>query len=356
MANFIWYLIASFATSFLITYIAIPSIIKVAKLKNLFDEPGFRKSHFSNIPTLGGLAVFMGMIFSITFWTDSAYLPELQYIISAIIIIFFIGIKDDIIAIDPIKKLGIQVVSALILIYWGGIKLTGLYGIFGIYVLPEWVQVLLTLFTIIVIINAFNLIDGIDGLLGAIGIIISVTFCITFYLMGDIQFAIIALSLAGALCAFLRYNITPAKIFMGDTGSLLVGLVSSILAIKFVEMNNEQDIYLHFKSAPAIAFGILIIPLFDTLRVFLIRVVKGKSPFHGDRNHVHHLLVDLKLTHTQASIVLALVNLVFINIAFACQSLGSFYLLILILATATTATVLLGVVKNRKVANSEAKV
>lgn len=323
--------ILSFLTAFLITYIAIPAIITVARIKGLTDEPGERRSHSTSIPTLGGIGIFAGVIFSITFWTPFTVFSELQYILCAFIIIFLIGAKDDIVPLSPSKKFMGEIIAATILVFRADVKLTSLYGLFGIYDLPIWASLSLSIFTIIVIINAINLIDGINGLSGSIGIIIATSFGLWFYNIHSIELAIIAFALAGALVAFLKYNITPAKIFMGDTGALLIGLVCSILAIKFIEMNKELSHPMAIKSVPAVAIGVMIIPLFDTLRVFTIRALKGKSPFSPDRNHIHHLLLDIGLSHMQATSVLVVVNILFIFLAYQLQHIGSLSLLLLML-------------------------
>ncbi len=334
-------IILSFITAFLITFSAIPSIINIARVKNLFDEPGDRASHKDSVPTLGGLGIFAGVIFSITFWTPFQVFSDLQYILCSFIIIFLIGAKDDIVPLTPAKKFLGEVFAAFILVFKADVKITSLYGIFGIGDIPEVASIMLSMFTIILLINAVNLIDGINGLSGTIGIIISVTFGYWFYLANYIELAVIAFALTGALVAFLKYNYTPAKIFMGDTGSLLVGLICAILSIKFIEVNKGLVGPLAIKSVPAVAIGIMIIPCFDTLRVFTIRILKGKSPFSPDRNHIHHLLIDLNLSHTMATIILAIANIGFIFMVFKLQFLGSLNLLLLTLGIATLFTIIL---------------
>ncbi len=326
--------ILSFLTAFFITYLAIPAIINIARVKGLVDEPGERRSHSSSVPTLGGIAIFAGVIFSITFWTPFVVFSELQYILCALIIIFLIGAKDDIVPLSPSKKFLGEILAATILVFRANVKLTSLYGVFGIYDLPIWASLSLSIFTIIVIINAINLIDGINGLSGSVGIVISVSFGWWFYNINSIELAIIAFALAGALVAFLKYNISPAKIFMGDTGALLIGLVCSILAIKFIELNKGLTHPMAIQSVPAVAIGVMIIPLFDTLRVFAIRISKGKSPFHPDRNHIHHLLLDIGLSHMQATVALVMVNIFFILFAYKLQAIGSLPLLLIMLALA----------------------
>ena len=329
-------IILAFITAFTLTYFAIPSIINISTVKRLTDEPGERRSHTVSTPSLGGVGIFAGMIFSIVLWTPFMHFGDLQYILCAFIIIFLIGVKDDILPMSPRNKMIGEVLAASILVFKSHVKLTSFYGLFGIQELPEFVSVPLSIFTIIVIINAFNLIDGINGLSGSIGVLISFTLGVWFFSTDHYEFAVTAFSLAGALIAFLKYNYTPAKIFMGDTGSLLVGLVCSILTIKFIEFHRLLPVTSPFylKSVPAVAIGILILPLFDTLRVFTTRVFQGKSPFYPDRSHIHHLLIDSGLTHMQATYLLVVVNILFIIMVFSLQSIGTLPLLILTLGLA----------------------
>jgi UDP-N-acetylmuramyl pentapeptide phosphotransferase/UDP-N-acetylglucosamine-1-phosphate transferase len=318
---------------------AIPSIINIARVKQLYDMPDERKSHEEVVPTLGGVAIFAGVIFSIILWTPFDVFGDLQYILCAFIIIFLIGAKDDILPMSPYRKLAGQILACFILVFKAQVKLTSLYGIFGIYAIPEIPSILLSMFTILVIINAFNLIDGINGLSGSLATLISLSMGTWFFLIDRTDLAIIAYSLAGASMAFLRYNITPARIFMGDTGSMLIGIISAIMVIEFIEIHSEiQSSPYAFKAAPAVAFGVLILPLFDTLRVFIVRIFRGKSPLHPDRSHIHHLLLDSGLTHMQATLVLVGVNLLFILFVVYFQDLGNLSLLITLLILATILT------------------
>lgn len=349
-------IILSLITSFALTYVAIPSIIAVARKKNLYDEPDNRKSHTVSTPSLGGIGIFAGVLFSIILWTPFNYFGDLQYILCAFIIIFLIGAKDDIDPISPSKKLIGQLFAASILVFKSNVRLTSLYGIFGIGELPTIWSILLSIFVIIVIINAFNLIDGINGLSGGIGLLISLTLGTWFYLIdgavegfNGITLSIVAFSLAGAIIAFLKYNITPAQIFMGDTGSLLLGLVCSILAIKFIDVHKYGiNSPFAFRSAPSMAIAIMILPLFDTIRVFVIRIFNGKSPFYPDRSHIHHLMIDSGLTHMQASGILILVNTMFIFIAIGLQRVGNLYLLLILLALALGLSFMLKSIASRK--------
>ncbi len=344
-------IIPAFLTAFLITYFAIPSIIKVAEEKNLVDEPGERRSHDTRVPTLGGLGIFAGLIFSTTFWVPFEQ-AHLQYILCAFIVIFLIGAKDDIIPLPASKKFAGQIFAAFLLVYFAKIQLTSLYGILGIYDIPDILGIPLTILTIIVIINAFNLIDGINALSATIGCIICGTFGYWFFLMGRADLAILAAALAGGLVAFLRYNLA-AEIFMGDTGSLLIGLTASILAISFIQENITYINSRSVESAPAVAIGVLIIPLFDTLRVFTLRVLKGRSPFTPDRTHIHHLLIDLGFSHLRATTILGTVNLIFIGISFELQWIGTLELSLLVLGLAIVLTAIVTIALGRKIKQND---
>lgn len=342
--------LAPFITSLLITFFAIPRIIKIAEIKHLFDVPDERKSHKTNVPTLGGLAIFAGMIFSLTFWSRQKEIVELQYILSSIIILFFIGMKDDLFNLVHYKKLGGQLLAAFILVHWGHIHITSFFGIFGIYDLPVIASYIFSVFTMVVITNAINLIDGIDCLAGSVGVVSSLLFGIWFFRMDQMQYVILSASLMGSLCAFLYYNRTPAKIFMGDTGSLMVGIVLSILAIKFIEMNRVLSIFDpdKIRGIPVVTIAILIIPLFDTLRVFSIRILQGRSPFHADRNHVHHLLIDLGLSHIKATLILITFNVAMIGFAYYMQGVRSEITLATILVCCMTGTYFLANTRNKR--------
>lgn len=334
-------IILGFLTAFTLTYFAIPSIIGIAKEKNLYDVPTSRSSHTVKTPSLGGIAIFAGAIFSIVLWTPFENFGNLQYILCAFLIIFLIGAKDDLSPMSPFKKLIAQILAASILIFKSKIYLTSFYGVFGIYDgLGDAFYTIFTLFTMLVIINSFNLIDGINGLAGSIGALIMITLGGWFFLIDKIEYAIVAFAMAGAVIAFLKYNYTPAKIFMGDTGSLMIGIACAILIIQFIYQNHRlcSESPFKFQSIPAVAFGIIIIPLFDTLRVFITRIIRGNSPFHPDRRHIHHLLIDYGLSHMQATISLVIVNLFFIILVFSLHWMEVHLLLFSILGIASGLT------------------
>ena len=282
----------SLSISFTITFLAIPVIINVADMKKLFDVPDARKIHQVAITPLGGIGIFAGFVFGCLLTINFKYSSEFQYFIAATMVIFFLGLKDDILVLTPIKKFIGQVLAAFLIIYYGRIQIRSMHGFFGIHELPEMFSLLISYFSVIVIINSFNLIDGVDGLAGMLGLMSSALFGIYFFMnaSGMEPYYVLAFSLCGSLLAFLIFNFQPAKIFMGDTGSLLVGVVNAILVLKFIDPGDGPESVNPIVSSPAIGFTILMIPLLDTLRVFAIRIFKRRSPFSPDRNHIHHLL------------------------------------------------------------------
>jgi UDP-N-acetylmuramyl pentapeptide phosphotransferase/UDP-N-acetylglucosamine-1-phosphate transferase len=312
----------SIAISFTITFLAIPAVINVAEMKKLFDMPDARKVHNSPITPLGGLGIFAGFIFGCLLTIHFNESSEIQYFIASTLVIFFLGLKDDILVISPIKKFIGQVLAAFIIVYYGNIQIRSMNGFLGIHQLPEMFSLLLTYFAVIVVINSFNLIDGVDGLAGSLGLLSTTIFGIYFLHIGMPAYAVLAFSLAGSLLAFLIFNFQPAKIFMGDTGSLLVGTVNAILVVKFINVANTSGVNFPINASPAVGFTILMIPLLDTLRVFGIRILHRRSPFSPDRNHIHHLLLDRGFSHRSITLTLVAINLIMIGIVFMARSLG----------------------------------
>lgn len=307
--------------SFLVTFYGIPVVISVASEKKLFDIPDARKIHTIPTPSLGGLAMFSGFLLSLLLTINLIGNTGFQYYIASFLIIFFLGMKDDLVIISPIKKFVGQAVVAALLATKGGLLITSMHGFLGIEHLEPSASYFLTFFTVIVVINAFNLIDGIDGLAGSVGLITSTVFATYFFINGDMTHALLGYAFAGSLAAFLIYNYNPAKIFMGDTGSMLLGLVNVILVIRFIEMGPVFTAH-PIAASPAIGFGILLLPLMDTLRVFAIRILHRRSPFSPDRNHLHHILLERGMSHKAITLSIAGASIIPIILCFSLQGMG----------------------------------
>lgn len=326
----------SFLFACIITLYAVPSLIKLAYKKRLFDDPALeeRKIHRYRTPNLGGIAVLTSFAFTACLCIPGNILPYANYIFASGLLIFSVGLKDDLAALNPYKKFLGQTITALIVVYFADIRLTSFYGVFGIYDIHPVVSYPFTSLLIVFIINAFNLIDGINGLLGSVSIIVTLTFGYIFFRMEEYGLAILAFSMAGSVLGFLRYNLGKARIFMGDAGAYTIGFIVSVLAIQFIELNKPSEatalVDSFSRAVPAVAIAVLIIPIFDTLRVIVIRLAQGKSPFMADRNHLHHRLLDTGMNHTQATLVLSAFNILMIGTALSFQFIGTVELLILI--------------------------
>ena len=284
-----------FITAFIVTLITIPPIIGLVKKFRLYDMPDFRKMHSTPIPTLGGIAIVGGMMASLLLWFPFRGSTEQISFFFCVLVLFGIGIMDDLKNLSARYKFIVQAGLAL-LIAISGIRIDSFGGLFGIHELTPAAQYTFTFLTIVGITNAFNLIDGIDGLAGGLGFMSLVTLGLFLSLNGDIQTALIAFSLAGGILAFMYYNLNPARIFMGDTGSLVIGFVIAVLCIRFLQVNEAASIPV-VPHSPLFVLGIVLIPVFDTVRVSLMRVWRGKSPFMPDKSHIHHLLTNQGFGH-----------------------------------------------------------
>jgi len=285
----------SLIIAFVVIYKSIPVLIKIAYLKDLYDKPdGERKVHTNYIPTLGGIGIFFALSIGFLFSGFASSLQWTPYMFGVLVILFFCGLKDDLVGLSPLKKLSIEVLVCSILLLGGGISIKSLGGVLGIEEIPLWIAFTISLFTMIVIINSFNLIDGIDGLAGGIGAIASFAFSIGFFISGDLPLAVLGLTLGVVLIGYLIHNFHPASIFMGDTGSLIIGFLLSVMAINFIDLS-IVDSYksLLGTSSPVMPVAILALPLYDTLRSFTRRISKGNSPFDADSDHIHHNLLKM---------------------------------------------------------------
>jgi len=305
--------------AFLVVLFGMPSLIMVAKRKHLVDEPSeSRKLHHRSVPTVGGVMLFAATIcsalvsfaFSDAFgWTSVRWLG----VLGASIPVFFMGLKDDIMGMAAVKKLMVHLAVGGFLVFGLGLRIDNFDGIFGLHELPVWVSSAFSLFVYVVIVNAINLIDGIDGLAGGYGLVAMSAFGMWAHWTGDVTSSIVAAAMVGGLAGFLVFNLHPAKIFMGDSGSLSLGYMCYVMAVSVVQTPDHNTLPGVVRPIAAMCF--LAYPLVDTLRVFTIRVLLRRSPFSPDRRHIHHLLMKLGWGHRLSSSALWMYTLLFVVLA-----------------------------------------
>ena len=289
----------SFTTAFIVSMVAMPPLIRILEHFQYVDKPDARKEHSSPIPTMGGLASFAGMMAGCLLWyhfTRDFFVISFFFCTA---VLLAIGMMDDLRHMPAHYKFVLQVSVALIMCF-SGIRITDFNGILGIHAIPVSAQYTITIITITGITNAFNLIDGIDGLAGGLGFMSLVLLGVFLTLSKDINTAVIGFALAGGVLGFLYYNFNPARVFMGDTGSLVLGFVISVLCVKFIQLNTGtlDRVLPHVQI---FTLSVVFIPVFDTLRVFAIRIWYGRSPFTPDKNHIHHLLTNNGWSHRFAA-------------------------------------------------------
>lgn len=248
-----------------------------------------------------------------------------------------------------IVKLMGQLMSASLLIFLFDLKIRSFYGVLNIYELDPIASIVLTYFTIIVITNSFNLIDGLDGLAGTIAIIALLTLGIWFFLVEDYLFSILSFSMLGAIFAFLIFNWEPSEVFMGDTGALVIGMMLAILIIHFIDYNYrlEEGDPFRFKASVGTAACFIIIPLADTLRIVILRLSKKQSPFKPDKSHIHHSIMRLGKTHSQTTIILGLIHILFIMLAVIFKEFGE----LRVLGSIVLLAIVLSIILDRLIIN-----
>ena len=317
------YLLAIFAVigTYIFSIRVFPILIYLSHKKNLMDEPVERSSHTQKTPTLGGVGIFISFsLVLILFGIFADFIKEdlikLLTVIGASILLLFLGLKDDLLVISPRKKFVGQLIASLLVILATDVRIISMEGILGIYTLPYIVSIIFTLFVFVLIINAYNLIDGIDGLAGGIAVVVCGFFGVYYMLNEYLFMSLVSFVLIGAQCGFLEHNLSKKqKLFMGDSGSLFTGFLLAYLVVVFLNYNLNTGTEYRMDNAPILALAIISYPLFDTLRVFAVRMYHGKSPFDADRNHIHHRWLSKGLSHRAASFVIVLTSILVIIFA-----------------------------------------
>lgn len=335
-------ILLAFLCSSAITWYYIPKVIKVVYKRHLSDKPGNHKIHKRETPTLGGIGIFAGFIFGFLMGVNG-YMHSVSYFTAAAMILFFIGLKDDLINMNAWKKFGAETATALIVAVFTELHFSDFHGFLGIGTVPAWASYLTTAFIIVLVINALNLIDGVDGLAASVGIIASLFFGVWFLLSDDYGYAVMAAALLGALIVFFFYNMSNGrmKIFMGDTGSIVIGFTLAVMAIRFNELDAAGRSVINLDSTPSVSIAVLIVPLYDTLRVIILRFRNHQSLFTADNRHIHHMFLRLGFSHRQTTAYISLFNIMMIILALLLDGIGILWLGLVLLVICGLGTALL---------------
>ncbi len=346
------YLIALTA-SLCISLYSVKKIIFITRKRKIFDIPdNVRKFHGAQIPSLGGIGIFIGFIATVPFFVHHE-VEGWNFVVISATILFFTGIYDDIMNMRPSKKLLAQFIASAVTVYFADLRIVSLYGILGIQEIPYWLSVGLTTFLCTFFINVFNFIDGIDGLACMISMLCTGILGGLFAVYGGTAQACMAFCLTGATGGLLFYNYAPAEIYMGDTGSMVNGFCIWVLAIlwlrRFDDFTLPAGTIVHSAaSGMLIAAAIIFPPIFDALRVFAIRASKGISPLKADRRHLHYYLLDSGRSHAATAWLLVAVNLTTVIIAVVLQDAPP----LLVLGCITVPSFITAVVASRLRRNS----
>lgn len=287
--------VLSFILSFVLCLGLTPAVIRFASRRKWFDQPDWRKIHSDEIPRLGGVAIMGALLITVLLLAGADTLLASRYFLAGLLMLFFIGLWDDLQPMRPVLKLIGELIPVVLLSYSSRIPVCSVFPALQGMEILEWP---LTMVLVFWSVNAFNLIDGINGLAGTIGLLS----LLGMSLWGGEQVVNLALPMAGAILAFLYFNFSNPRIFMGDCGSLPIGYM---VAFGLTQLFATGQIGASSKMLCFASIGLLALPLFDMVRVFFIRIIKKKNPFKGDRNHLHHLLLELGLSHVHATLILA---------------------------------------------------
>ncbi len=298
-------------------FITMPTVIRIAIKYNWVVEPNKRTSHEGKVPFVGGLNIFISFVTAVLILMSGLLNTTIHFSMLGVFIMLMTGFIDDLIDIRASQKLFGEFVAGFCLIVLADLRIKSLHGFLGVYEINTIVSYLLSMFVYIGLINAINLIDGIDGLASGLGFTYFSAFALYFQFTDNLSLSIVSYILVGSLATFFIHNVflKKRKVFMGDSGSLLLGYMVILFIFRFSEINAhnlvEVEPQYHVVNVPTVLLSLLIVPVFDTLRVMILRIKKGISPFEPDRSHIHHMLIDLGLKHIYASVILITFTILF---------------------------------------------
>ena len=260
---------------------------------------------------LGGIAVFFGSVIGLGIAGIGCDCSELFIVVVAMMIMLYTGTLDDILDLSPGLRFLVEIGTVLLLIFVGDYSLNDFHGLWGINQIPRWAAIPLTVFAVVGIINAINLIDGVDGLSSGYCILTNLLFGVMFWYVGDRVMAMLAVVAAGSLIPFFFHNVfgKSSKMFIGDGGTLVMGIVISVFVMRILEHGSLSKVYdaANIGLVP-FTLAVLSVPVFDTLRVMTTRILKRKSPFHPDKTHLHHMFIRLGCSHAATTLAIVTLN------------------------------------------------
>lgn len=320
------HLLLPFLAAFISTLWIHPKILKIAILKNIVDNPDARKLQRRPIPVMGGIAVFFGLLVGICSSQIMFFSPGVFILTAAMLVMLYTGTIDDILDLSPNIRFLIEILVVGFIMYVNECAINNFNGLWGIGTIPMWVAAPLTIFAAVGIINAINLIDGVNGLSSGFCFMASVLFATMFYLSGNVTMTILATSAAGAIVPFFLHNVfgKTTKMFIGDGGTLVIGTMMSMFVISILGKGSLSARFAE-QGVGLIPFtlAVLAVPVFDTLRVMSMRILRGKSPFSPDKTHLHHLFIELGFTHTGTTVSILSLNFLIVVAWFLSYKLGA---------------------------------
>lgn len=308
-------LFVPFLTAMIVVFLSHPVFVKLSKRHNALDNPNWRKKHTKPIPLLGGPTIFMGFVAGMLASDAVLDCSPLFVSVNALFFVLYIGLLDDLVGLRVGVRLLLETIVAAILIYLEGTLINNFDGMWGIYQIPLWLSIPITIVACVGIINAINLIDGVDGLSSGFAIWACGIFGCIFFLSNDLVSLMLAVVMIGSMLPFFIHNLfgEKSKMFLGDGGALVVGLLLSLFVVRVMKFGNptsEMDPNIGFA---ALTLAIMSHPVFDTLRVMFSRIFRGRPPFAPDRTHLHHAFLGNRFSHygtTLSILFICLLNLV----------------------------------------------
>ena len=317
-------LLYGFLAQFLATVFSIyfvPTIRKLALARDFTDSPSARKSHTKKVPVLGGVAIYLASVLSmfIIVYLFPTKIDSNFFMVLGLgsLMLLFAGVLDDLLGLKISQRFLIQTIVAILVIFKSTIFIFSMDGLFGVYELSHITSLVLSVIVYVIFMNILNLIDGIDGLAGGVSVVAFFFFASVAYISGNYFNMLIVMASLGSLIPFLYFNIfSNKKIFLGDNGSLVLGCVLGFLTLDVLAANNSFGISLLEDHTILTLMCLFSYPLVDTLRVFTIRILRRRSPFLADKNHIHHHLLRLGFSHRKSTLFILLFTIFITSLSF----------------------------------------